>query len=471
MKRFIILLLLIAVLLGGSLAIHHRLTSPGLRGLRIDPDVPVDPEKEYSIMVWECIFPEMDREERVESFMTDFRSKYPNVKVSFKRFTTEEGVAALEDALEMGVPPDIFCGPPIFSPLQIPLAIFLTEDDMADFSSYILNGGIKDGLIWSLPRWISPSFLLGNVKVLKGAGFNMESAVSNGWTWEEFSMLVAVLGERGEHILLPFYDSWLFQELAWNNGLARIMGLDGKFLWDEVRVAETARFAKELHQMKGFHKEPQTLYGKSLELLLTDKVAIYGKGNTHLLMALVERNRHVKGGGPELIPLPLPYNLNNEWWVSAQVFYVSAYISGREKGDDHLKAVAELAKFLTLGDAVGYGIKAGLLPAAKTRRRASIETLNLSPLATESLITLLTHSIAREPDHVEKREKIFMETLSTHTQGLFQGTYSPEDFARRIMEEGANLFSENETSKIPRRQIRAQLRYIQALAQRGGFAK
>ncbi len=451
-KTFIPLILFIAVLIGVGFSFYSKLVMERPKRITIDPTLQIDPDKEYSITVWDYSFPGKVGEfsnysEFVAAIISEFRGIYPNINISFRLFDENE----LKDSLHKEEPPDLLCAPYILDPnenrLMFPIGLFLNEDEKANYEVFPLEAVRIDNMIWALPRWISPTLWLGNAKLLRNAGVDLEGVLTKGWTWEEFHNTLVELEKKTSHtstqeygLLLPYYPLWLFQDLILNNGVPAMLSTDGQFLWDETSVRDTARFLKQLQETRGFCREPEPFYGKILHLMLTDKIAIMGRTNLPLLKELANNSR-------ELLPLPMPHNSVKEWRIQTDVFYVSLFKNKREKGDDHLKAAAEFGKFLTTGKAAALGGELGFLSASRLDQEAAIKSINVSPLAETFLYTCLSHgitSINLPQELQEKEEKFTKEVLLPAVKELLEEKSSLEEFTVTIIDEGKERFAVQE---------------------------
>jgi multiple sugar transport system substrate-binding protein len=448
-KMFMPLILLIALLIGVGFSFYSKLVMERPKRITIDPTLQINPDKEYSITVWDYAFPGKvgefsDYNEFIKAVIAEFRKIYPNINISFRLFDADK----LQDSLHKEGPPDLLCAPYLLDPdenrLMFPIGLFLNESEKANYEVFPLEAVMIDNMIWALPRWISPTIWLGNAKLLGNAGVNLDGVLTKGWTWEEFYNILVVLEKKTSHtstqeygLILPYYPLWLFQDLILNNGFPTMLSTDGQFLWDEASVIDTASFLKQLQKTRGFCREPAPFYGRILHLMLTDKIAIMGRANLPLLKELADSSR-------ELLPLPIPHNSGKEWYIQADVFYVSLFRNKREKGDDHLKAAAEFGKFLTTGKAAALGGELGFLPASRLDQEAAIKSMNLSPSAEAFLYTCLSHgvtSINLPRELQEKEEEFTNEVLLPAVKELLEEKSSLEEFTLTIVDGGKEKFA------------------------------
>lgn len=163
----------------------------------LDPDAPIDPERDYHLVVWEYQLPFVSPggapfAEAAGRAIRRFRERHPNATVDLVLLDPADGEKKLAEALQAGYPPDVYCtpyGPPaVGSRLQIPIGPFLDYDVWADYHPVAWQAVKVGDVVWAWPRWL----------VLWPWLANRDAPIAaQSWTWDDLAGLAGSLDRAG----------------------------------------------------------------------------------------------------------------------------------------------------------------------------------------------------------------------------------------------------------------------------------
>ncbi len=336
----------------------------------INPRAPVDPARQYHLVVWDYRLPFTSLggapySEGSREVIDDFERRHPNVTVDLHLVDLADGPAKLAEALAAGYPPDVYCspyGPPaVGSELQIPLGLYLDYDTWSRFDPVAWQAVKVDDTIWALPRWLMLWPWLGNRDLLERAGVDVDRVSGAGWTRDEFAAAAGRLAaSAGRGSGLAFLDSFApaatFRDLL----------LSGHLAAPDAPAASTAQdywLGPEPGLVAGWLEELRNAGGLgsgsgAIDAFLHGKVAVLASPSpwaVTFLMELVERPAPSQFSLPRreapppmvLLPPPSSPGQSSATWISAAT--VAVFRQARYRGDDNTRLAAELALELTEG--------------------------------------------------------------------------------------------------------------------------
>jgi len=332
----------------------------------INPQAPIDPARQYHLVVWDYRLPFTSLggapySEGSREVIDDFERRHPNVTVDLHLVDPADGPAKLAEALAAGYPPDVYCspyGPPaVGSELQIPLGLYLDYETWSRFDPVAWQAVKVDDTIWALPRWLMLWPWLGNRDLLGQAGVDVERVSRDGWTRDEFAAAAARLAaSAGRGSGLVFLDSIApaatFRDLL----LATPAGPTApaaQDYWLGPEPGLVAEWLEELRNAGGLGSG-----SGAIDAFLHGKVAVLASPSpwaVTFLMELVERPTPSQFSLPRretpppmvLLPPPSGPGQSSAAWISAAT--VAVFRQARYRGDDNTRLAAELALELTEG--------------------------------------------------------------------------------------------------------------------------
>ena len=366
----------------------------------IDPQAPIDPARQYHLVVWDYRLPFTSLggapySEGSREVIDDFERRHPNVTVDLHLVDPADGPAKLAEALAAGYPPDVYCspyGPPaVGSELQIPLGLYLDYETWSRFDPVAWQAVKVDDTIWALPRWLMLWPWLGNRDLLGQAGVDVERVSRDGWTRDEFAAAAARLAaSAGRGSGLAFLDSIApaatFRDLLLAGHLAGPEAptaptapagpadpgvpaappaptAPASLAAPAAPVAQDYWLGPEPSLVAGWLEELRNAGGLgsgsgAVDAFLHGKVAVLASPSpwaVTFLMELVERPAPSQFSLPRreapppmvLLPPPSGPGQSSAAWISAAT--VAVFRQARYRGDDNTRLAAELALELTEG--------------------------------------------------------------------------------------------------------------------------
>ncbi len=213
----------------------------------------------YDVVLWSGIYSK-NMEETINKIIESFNEKYRPYKARLDLLPSGgDPMAEMGTQMKImavfaaGEPPDIIYGTqnPIY--INGPYLLKIPKDQIIQLQYFpkILAQITKDGeYFYCYPAMISPKFILiGNKTLIEGLGYNPKRIQEEGINWDNFidlsnklklvSPYPVIINLRGGSL----FD--IFWMLMVNNGVGKAVE-DGKFLWNETKMAETLRFFDKL---------------------------------------------------------------------------------------------------------------------------------------------------------------------------------------------------------------------------------
>ncbi|MDQ7794665.1 MAG: extracellular solute-binding protein [bacterium] len=166
--------------------------------------VPLDPNEEYAVRLWDFRYPvgpvlpyeeggERYRES-LQAVLDAFTASFPNVRVEVTLLDFEGGDQALLEALAAGDPPDVFASwwqyPRPDHELVVPVEPYLDPEEAAAY--HPLAWQLAGAGAW--PRWLFPLPILARTAALEG---DPAGRWESGWEWADLLAQAAGAARRG----------------------------------------------------------------------------------------------------------------------------------------------------------------------------------------------------------------------------------------------------------------------------------
>ncbi|HHV62773.1 MAG TPA: extracellular solute-binding protein [Firmicutes bacterium] len=447
---------------------HPRAVYYRLRGIRVHPLVPMDPNKRYELEVWETDWPvqatgKVPYREFLRKLIAEFRERRPNVSIecTFLPFHSDPG-ERLKSALDAASPPDIYIGP--FNPrimtsgLGVPLTVFFADEQRAAFEPAAITLTTRRGDIWAWPRWLELWGWAGNAKLLRKAGIEPGYIISNGWTWSEFIEIGRKL-TQGNAFTKPEWRIYgltldttrtdAFEHLLLNDGAAPLN-------WTRAQIAETAAFLEVLGNEGILPPEPDTASGELLELFWEGRTAVIGPVGPALLRHLWERGERVRLGqinpGPanlatstlapaQVEPVLLPIPSRTRELRATPAAAVAFHIFRRPRpgdsasADETARIAVELARHLASGRGAWLAARLKAIPALRADQAWWADDFQVGLLADLFIRESLRYarSITPElPGDIEKLNAVRQKVLAPALAQFWRGRVTASRLAEEI---------------------------------------
>ncbi|HCJ11174.1 MAG TPA: hypothetical protein DHW14_08460 [Clostridiales bacterium] len=340
-----------------------------------DPEVPVDPDRRYHLVVWDYRLPFTSPggapfPEATERAIRRFQSRHPNVTVDLVVLDPADGQEQLAQALAAGYPPDVYCspfGPPaVGSALQVPVGLYLDYETWARYHPVAWQAVKVDGTVWAWPRWLVLWPWLGNETLLERAGLDVESLARDGWTWEDLAAAAEALSglepaSDRRPTLAASAPAVVFRDLLFTWHLAAETAPEPETFWLGPAPAEAARFLEELRELRALGSTGTGRNPGVLDSFVHGRTALLVNPSPWATMFLAEVvprqdpwqfSVPSREGRPPMVLLPAPARPGSESpgpvvWVSAAP--VMVFRQARYRGDDNTRLAMDLAREITLG--------------------------------------------------------------------------------------------------------------------------
>jgi len=403
---------------------------------------PAGPEQPAATLTLWHIFNYEGPREVVAEAVARFEAAHPNVRVQVQPIANDAYKAKLEIEMESGTPPDVFFtwgGGKLASKARAGLVVDLT-DAMAEegwrerFLPAALDLCSADGRIYAAPLDLACVPLWYNEALFRKYGLTPPRGYADLLalckTLREKGVIPLALGNR-QQWPGAFYFIYLASRLGGSrlffDALAR---KEGRRFDDEVFV-EAGRRVQELVAVKAFSDGFNGIEdSRARAQFLNGEAAMYLMGTW-----LVARAKKEK---PDLLPhlkcVPFPAVAGGKGSPATVVGGVNAAfaVSARCKRPD---LAVELLRYLTAPEVGEAWVGTGRIPAVKVSRAA----LDRLPAATKAALALLERAPILQPYYDQYMPDRLAEEHKKTTQGLFNGTLTPEAAARRVEKAAARL--------------------------------
>ncbi|MGC8970872.1 MAG: ABC transporter substrate-binding protein [bacterium] len=324
----------------------------------------------YDVVLWSGIYSK-NMEETINKIIESFNEKYRPYKARLDLLPSGgDPMAEMGTQMKImavfaaGEPPDIIYGTqnPIY--INGPYLLKIPKDQIIQLQYFpkILAQITKDGeYFYCYPAMISPKFILiGNKTLIEGLGYNPKRIQEEGINWDNFidlsnklklvSPYPVIINLRGGSL----FD--IFWMLMVNNGVGKAVE-DGKFLWNETKMAETLRFFDKL--VKSNIINPTLLSSK-----ISTNIDIFNEGKAGILIGsyldyrMIDNAKKVKA-----IISPFPNNRGNK---ISSLWDIYGYFCFRQRDNyNPNKAQKTLLFAKVLAENSDWVLDIGGLPASR----------------------------------------------------------------------------------------------------------
>lgn len=324
----------------------------------IDPRAPLQPAKQYVVRFWDYWWPVAPDGTTYEKWLRDrlaeFRQSHPNIRVEYRLLEWETGESELAKAIRQGHPPDVYAtlpgGATLYSrELQVPARLYLARPrrrQAGEESMYLAaswNAAAVDGTIWAWPRYLAAQGWLASRPALIQAGIDPDRIARLGWSRTEAARALSRLPAGITALLVNPTTPAALTDLMAAAGIPAAFGPDGSRLWTKPALTDAAGWLGAM-QAAGLLPPRSAATGESLvDQLLRGRAVLLAGANPWLTGRILKLDRSgrlvmlvpIPGREGEIPPLPLSA-------AQLVVFRQRDYA-----GDDHTRAAAELARFLS----------------------------------------------------------------------------------------------------------------------------
>ncbi len=387
--RWIAAALGLAVVAGAVFAAVPRLGPTGLSSLwpwgrrpaGFDPAAPIDPSRQYHLVVWDYKLP-FDSpsgaafEQASRDAIARFQARYPNVAVDLHMLDPGEGTARLAEALAAGYPPDVYCslyGPAVIgSALQVPLGSYIDEEAYLEVNPVAWQTVKVNGTIWAEPRFMLLWPWLGNADLLAELGVDPAHLSADGWSRDEFARLAAeaalAAGPLGgiptvttsspavvfRDLLLPACLGQAVPQLTASSATAAFPG----DFWLGAGPGALALWLSELQKGDALRAESSSTNPGSIDAFVHGRSLVLVNASPWATMYIMEYVKRPepwqydlpdRSGRPSMVLLPPPHGEGEPSVVMLTSSPILVFRQARYKGDDNTRLAAELALELRVG--------------------------------------------------------------------------------------------------------------------------
>ncbi len=185
------------------------------------------PAEVVEITVWDKPHADDPKKPFYEQKFAEFDNKYPNIKVNHVEQTKTKEREQFMTAVAGGEQPDLYQTP--FPTMELYIQQGITADltdrwnsfaDKDQFLPSSLEGALKDGKVYGVPRDMYIMGLMYNKKLFQEAGLDPNKAPAN---WDEFTDYAKKLTDPGNNkngydILGMDWADWFFEYYVWQAG-------------------------------------------------------------------------------------------------------------------------------------------------------------------------------------------------------------------------------------------------------------
>jgi multiple sugar transport system substrate-binding protein len=336
------------------------------REFAINPKVEVVPEKRYQVRIWYYPFfrtiNNRDEKEFFREVLRDLQDYYPNISIKVRELSFLDGYEELLKAIEEETPPDIYLN---FTPdslinpeWQIAVDPYVSALEKEGFYTVEWEKINASNHLWGWPFLIQEQSWISNEELSIDGRKNF---------LDEITQL------RKETLLFNYADLTLLRQLLTLNGLDKIIIRDNQLLPDtKIKLREVFNIAHNMRKNQHFACPSTEMEGNFLKLLFEKKPIVAGPVNPYLEYFLMKKERGF-------------YRIPVEDLV--QVYTLSVFRQRNYKGDDHSRAVMEVARLMSERQAVNLAEEIGLKPAYRNGVTA-IESANDTLTAVKKILEI-----------------------------------------------------------------------------------
>ncbi|MFW6389934.1 MAG: hypothetical protein ACOCZT_02340 [Halanaerobiales bacterium] len=324
------------------------------REFSINPRVEILPEKDYKIRIWYYPFFRniVNNDEKIffEKLQFRLQQTYPNIKIIVGKLNYRDGQQRLIKSLNKGNPPDIYLNMTenirIDHQYSVSVEPYLSREKKKDFN--IVGSDLKTYHSWP--------FLVHRMGII----FNEKHYPPD----ENQNLFELIDGMKKEKVVFNTADEKLLKILLTLEGITELSCVDGKL--DE-------EFYKNLHEIFQWLyllKKDRKYTGNSVEMddkflkyFLEEKAFLMLPVNIYLENYLLKKDYK-------------KYNIEN----LAKIYKMDIYRQQDYKGDDHTRAVMEVARIISEVQADELAKQLSLETAFKNKKVGQQEKSKVKPL-------------------------------------------------------------------------------------------
>lgn len=381
--KILFLLSLVGGVLFSGLLLYHRFF-PG--EFKVDPTVPVNPEKRYTVTLWEFAYPTPGTGPGYPEFLQDvlreFRLRYPNIEVKVEYIPENEIKARLLEALSRGNPPDLcsWTGYPFTgNTLQIPLNGFLPPEAWADFGFvYPTDRKTKEPALFGWPRYATPLLIAANPDHFAKAGIDWRVIQQQGWTYAHWLKAFHLIHDNTGSLGMYFHQAptLAFPAFLAGTGLTSSpLTAQGEINWDKEMIGYVAASFEALLREELTLKDAEQMEKRLLTDFFEGQTAAMGPIQPWL-GPIAARRATVRENAVKPVFLPFPHHPDRAEAAPGMRTYYLVFRTRPYKGHDHTKGVMELARFLTEKTALWPGTQYWTVPEYRPLRTTWLEKIN-----------------------------------------------------------------------------------------------
>lgn len=336
---------------------------------RIDPEVQLQPEREYQLTYWDYplfIGQEEEYTEFLEEAIADFNDMYPNIKVDYEILSFLEGESRLQERLKEGNPPDIYndiFGSKFFSEeLQIPVNIYFAEGDLGDYNQAAIKSFYADQRVWGLPNWVLPQVWVGNKSLLTEADLDLNEIQTVGWDWQQFSEVAQQINDLGRDNSIIFnpHNSQLLFHLLSQQGREQFLCQEEGLLLEAEELKLAFQFLRELQEKQVFPESTQEMNKQLLPDFWQGQAGVIAPINMWLLNNFYQREAEQQRVDLTLIPPP---GIEQQEQLPLEVGGLVLFRQQEYQGHEHSKATYKFAEFINRQKNLFLAEKLKVVPA------------------------------------------------------------------------------------------------------------
>ncbi len=337
-SKFIIIIIILSLLGGFFVFIINNYYSFNYlyniilnRGLQINPRAKINPEKQYTIDIWyyplfRAAGKNLSMEELLIKIRDDIYNQYPNFELNFRKLSFLDGPKTLIDSVQEGNPPDIYfnINDDIFlnDRYQIPVEWYITEEEKRGFYTVNWHKINQKNHLWGFPFLIEKQVWVAN--------YDLNDGLDPGKQLFNHLQNSNLEGLEGKKLFLNIYDTTLIRQLL------ALMGMKN------IQITENTINEKTRKYFKNMYIILDKLRGSSI---ITSSV------KSNIIKELIKGKNIIAGPVNPWLKLYLHEKKINKAEISVakaiKIYSINVFTQKDYKGDDHIKAVMEIARYIS----------------------------------------------------------------------------------------------------------------------------
>jgi maltose-binding protein MalE len=463
-----LLLVVVSALVGMTLMVW-RPWEPRLEvgGVRINPKAEIRTDKSYNVVVWDYELPlpgsRLTHREALHQAAQDFSREYPNIAVEVVVRHWDEGDGPIRDALEHGYPPDVLGMPHgirlLTRDYQVPLQHYVEKEQSRDIFKSAENAATLSGHLWAFPRWINPSRWVirldrwpDNVQGTPDEKETIPSSLTLS-QWTE-ALAESRTKSGGDGLAVNVLDPSFFYDLMVSATGQPLLGPEGQLQWSEESILAVAEQLQSW-ATRGFlpSSKAEAVARIRLGLFWDGKALALAPVNPWLLNHVLQRSgaftlppgdvadpaaTGVQVGRLEkvqrIVTWTPPPKMGPELRVPATVAGYAVFRQASYKGDDHTRAAATVAEYMSRRMGQWEAVRIFAVPAHPSSIDGWLTTSRLPENDMRALIDWSAAAVTSPVNDGVARlmSRILVETAVPNLVLLLKGEMSPNRFAQEL---------------------------------------